>query len=259
MNKSLIIRGKGKQGKYFPATKDYRGTILSADIFGKAAASKILGNEDFLVTSPFFENKTITNDELRSSLFLFSNKVGSIITYLLIQSMNLSNQIVRELEDDEEKDLRVERWIDDAISSLLPILLPLFKEYTAALLKGINCWNEDGSLDEERTILRYLDYRYRSPLYVLSKELISEFMASFSEVYPNVTNALENIRSQLPTAVDRIVSQWEYEAYCSQRQKHCKHEYGPPENAALAAKYNNNIKHCPKCHKTAYITSPFLR
>src|SRR5690348_5199443 len=47
MRKGLITRGKGKRGKYYPASKKYRGISVTADIFSKAAAAKILANEDF--------------------------------------------------------------------------------------------------------------------------------------------------------------------------------------------------------------------
>jgi hypothetical protein len=55
MTKGLIKRGKGKHGKYYPATKAYRGTTITADVFSKSAAGLILANEDFSVDSPFFQ------------------------------------------------------------------------------------------------------------------------------------------------------------------------------------------------------------
>jgi hypothetical protein len=127
MKKRLVLRGRGKQGKYFPANKDYRATTMTAELFSKACAARILHNSDFAIRSHFF--KVLESDELENALFTFSNKIGAIITYLLIQSMNPSNKFMGDTKHDEEKDLEIERWVDDAISSLRPILLPEFKEY----------------------------------------------------------------------------------------------------------------------------------
>ncbi|HET7284950.1 MAG TPA: hypothetical protein VFI70_09720 [Nitrososphaeraceae archaeon] len=84
----------------------------------------ILADKDF--HSPFLRNM-VTDKSLEYSLVMFSSKIGAIITYLLIQSMNPDNKIMGDTKNDEEKDLNVQRWIDDAISSLRPILLPVFK------------------------------------------------------------------------------------------------------------------------------------
>jgi hypothetical protein len=64
--------------------------------------------------------------------------------------------------NDEEKDLNVERWIDDAISSLGYVLLPLFKEWinlplTMTSLHG--SMDSDGSsINYKRAGLEFLAY-----------------------------------------------------------------------------------------------------
>jgi predicted transcriptional regulator len=125
MSRGLVKRGEGKQGKYYPITKERRGTHMTADIFSKAAAAMILKNEDFPVDSPFFRN--IVTDSPSDAMFVFSNKVGAIFTYLLIQAMNKSNRFTRDPKNDKEKDLNVDWWIDDAISSLRRFLLPILR------------------------------------------------------------------------------------------------------------------------------------
>jgi predicted transcriptional regulator len=91
--KGLVKREKGKQGKYYPTTKGNRGASITADIFSKAAAGMILANKDFPMDSPFLRN-IVTDKPFEYALVMFSNKIGSIITYFLIQSMNPANKIM---------------------------------------------------------------------------------------------------------------------------------------------------------------------
>jgi hypothetical protein len=171
VKKRLVIRRPGKQGKYYPATKDYRSANISAELLGSAAAGRVLLNEDFPVDSPLFTRKMIANEELETDLFIFANKVGAIITYLLIQSMNPSNKITSNIENDEEKDLDVERWVDDATSSLIPVLLVHLKESTSSLLTNLDreWYNSDGSVNLEEGGVHSLSYIYHRPRYTLLK------------------------------------------------------------------------------------------
>jgi predicted transcriptional regulator len=105
MSKGLVKRGKAKQGKYYPTTKGNRSRTITADIFSEAAADMILANQDFPVDSPFLRNEIVTNYSLEQALFMLSNKIGSIITYMLIQSMNPDNKIMsNDTKNDGEKD-----------------------------------------------------------------------------------------------------------------------------------------------------------
>jgi predicted transcriptional regulator len=252
-SKGLVKRGKGKQGKYHPTTKGNRGTSITADIFSKAAAGMILADKDFPIDSPFLRN-IVTDSTLEDALFKFSNKIGAIITYFLIQSMNPANKIMGDTKNDEEKDLNVQRWIDDAISSLRSVLLPLFKELIGTFVTSLydDVINIDGSINYERLGLNVLSYDYDRPRYTLKEKSISELIMAFSKSYPSVTNRLQYIRSQLPRVVAEEISNWEYLSYCSKLQKNCKHEYKPPLNKELAVKSNNRILHCRKCHRTKY-------
>jgi hypothetical protein len=256
IRKGLVVRGLGKRGKYYPATRHYRATSMTADIFGKAAAHRIL-NMEFAINSPFFKKEVNMLDELETALFKFSNKIGGIVTYMLIQSMNPSNKIVNNSRNGEECDMNIQRWVDDWISSLGPVLLSALKEHAAYLLRSIDdntVYNDDGSIDFEKGTLNMINYLYKLPLYNANEKIILEFMSAFSNVYPNMTNILEKIRSYLPIVIDKEINHLEYEANRIKQQKLCKHDYELLQDN----KYDNNIKHCPKCHKTKWITSPSL-
>ena len=210
-SKGLVKRGKGKQGNYYPSTRGNRGTSITADIFSEAAAGMILADKDFPIDSPFLRNM-VTDKPFEYALVMFSNKIGSIITYFLIQSMNPDNKIMGDTKNDEEKDLNVQRWIDYAISSLRPVLLPVFKELIGSFQTSRydGCVNGDGSLNYDRAGINVLSYDYYRPLYTLKEKFISELMYAFSNSYPSITNRLENIRSQLPRLVVEEISHWEY-------------------------------------------------
>jgi hypothetical protein len=173
--------------------------------------------------------------------------------------MNPDNKIMGNTKNDEEKDLNVQGWIDDAISSLQPVLLPLFKELIGSFVTSLydDVINSDGSVNYDRVGLNVLSYDYDRPLYTLKEKFISELMSGFSKSYPSITNRLEYIRSQLPRVVAEEISHWEFRSYCSRLQKNCKHEYKPPLNKELAVKSNNRISHCRKCHYTKYKKSLF--
>jgi len=226
--------------------------LTSADILSKAAAAMILANVDFPVDSPFIRN-IVTDSPRAYATFMFSNKLGAIITYLLIQAMSTSNKFTRNTENDEEKDLNVEWWIEDAISSLRRFLLPIFKDFVRPFLTSPydGFVSSDGSIDMERGGEQFLHFMYDRPFYSLNEKSISELMSAFSKSYPNMTNKLEKIRCQLPNVIAQEISRWEHRANRSKYQEDCIHDYKPTRN--------NKISHCRKCHKTKYKKSLFLK
>jgi predicted transcriptional regulator len=249
IDRGLIRRGKGKQGKYYPSNKEHRGTIMYADILGKGATGLVLANEDIPLDSPFFKNIEI-DDSLESVLYKFSNKVGSIIIYLLIQAMNPSNKILDNAKNSKEKDLDIEWWIDDAMSFLHHSLLPIFQDLLSSSLAYFKSFQDDykkrGSFD--KIGLYYLSM-YRTPIYILDQTLISDLIDAFSKIYPSITEKLEWIRSQVPKLVAKQVSELENKQRRLDQQKKCKHIFESPSDKALLSKGVNNFVQCRKCLK----------
>jgi hypothetical protein len=256
LRKGLVIRDKGKRGRYYPTTKKYRGISITADIFGKAAAGKILANEDFPINSPYFERSIIDKYPLDNALFKFSNGVGAIITYLIIQSMNRSNEIPgRDAENAKEQDINVNRWFNDGISTLGTHLLALFKEYIGCEL-DLSCnnyFNEDGTLDRDRLFAEYWRYGHTPPLFTLDEKYIKSLMMSFRRTYPSISNLLDGIRSKLPEAAIRQMNWIHYTWIRNRQQKICNHVFKPPRNTSLSDRYVDEVLHCSNCHKTKFI------
>jgi hypothetical protein len=259
--RGLVVRGAGLQGKYYPATKEHRETSISAEVLGQALASTVLDDTDLKIKSPFFRR---SEREIENSLFVFSNKVGAIITYLLIQAMNPLNKISGHIKNSIERDLNVETWIDDVITMLRPALLQSIKEHVGPHLESLDRGdvNSDGLInyDHDKSVGAFVEYLYGSrPHYELSDTIISELMTVFSILYPNLSKRFEKIRSDLPQLVAEEVEHWEYMGEKLEHQKVCRHEYRTPTNKALLEKYaDDQIKHCSKCHKTVRKHVAFL-
>jgi|GEM_PF-3310694 len=250
--KGLIIRARGKQGKYHPANRKHRGVSITADIFSKLAAYSIFNIEkDFPIDSPYIEDNLIEVDSLENALFKFSNGVGAIITYLLIQAMNLSNDIPgRDAINPEEQDINVNRWVSDGISTLGTHLLALFKQYIAGDLVG-SCGNyvdKDGTIDFKRSREDLMRHMYRRPLFTLDEKSINCLVNGFCGIYPGIGVHLEKIRSYLPSIVNREESRYQYHRIRSKQQKICNHKYKLIEHTTT---FNgHSLSHCTKCHKT---------
>jgi hypothetical protein len=186
-------------------------------------------------------------------LFQFSNKVGAIITYLLIQSMNPLNKFSSNTKNLVESDLNVEAWIDDVITTLRPALLPTIKEHVGPYLERLSqgVVNSDGSINYSKDIGAFAKYLYGRPSYELTDTIISELMMTFSTLYPNLSKKFERIRSVLPQLVAKEVEHWEYMENKFELQKVCRHDYRTLTNKTLSEEYaDDQIKHCRKCHKT---------
>jgi len=258
MMKELVIRGIGKQGKYYPATKKNRETSVTADLLCKVAAGTILAYRDFPIDSPYFISEIFDDNDnysLDNALFMFSNGIGAIITYLLIKSMDRSYDIPgRNTKNDEEKDINVSSWFKDGMSTLGVFLLALFKEYIALPLtiSSNNYVNENGTVDLHRAVRDIMKHRFSHPSYVLDKKSITSLMNSFSRMYPTISTQMDRIQYRLPMAAFWETNHLQYERISYWHQKKCRHMYTLPSNKSLSAKYEN-LLHCSKCHKSKYI------
>jgi len=254
MTKGLVIRNNGKQGRYYPSTKENRDTLVTAGILGEVVASTILESyKCFPIDSPFFKNEILDDiSPLDHALLMFSNGIGAIITYIIIQSMNPSFDIPgRDAKSGQEKDINVSRWFTDAITALRRILLPLFKVYTASpLTVSSNSYaKEDGTADLSRDGMDFINLIYGNPSYIYDEKYVISLITSFSRTYPNISRYLDFVKSRLPLGAFWATNHREYERISYWNQKKCTHDYRRPSNKSLAG---NNILHCRKCHKNKY-------
>lgn len=253
IEKELVKRTKGKQGRYFPTARSNRAIYRSADLIGNWAAERMLAEADEdlpiidpLLSTEFFEKR------LSDILSKFSNKIGIIITYLLIQSMNHSNIPDSDnIEKDDDRNPEIERWFDNALSSLRPILLPFL-------------WS---CVVRQLILVGYPDDKYINAIkagegsenipYLLDDKTISVLNWMLSQQYPKMITKLEKNRSQIPKIIAEQLRHEKYVRYSIRIQQKCNHNYKLPLNKILSEKSGNRIRHCRKCHSTKYHPSLF--
>jgi predicted transcriptional regulator len=252
MKKNLVRREDRKRRKYYPVTKYTRERPMAADLWGKQFLSKVLHygeinlDGEFVINSPYTNVKSI--DVLEHALVNFSNIIGGFITCTLVQAMNPSNNITRNVRDDKEKDLNVQIWAEDAISSILPYILQWFKWYVSLYLRSLDPKVHGTDYDIDAAIEPIMEYQTKRPLYTLNKEIIAELINALRNVYPNLSRELENIRTELPKLVIQGIDHREHVARKCEIQKKCKHMFKTmPDKNPLEY---SEVRHCTKCHIT---------
>ncbi len=244
--RGLLRRGPGKQGNYYLAFRYNTGPIITPDTYGRTVADELL-TEDFDINSASITKEATNLAEY--TLLSFSNKLGAVLTYLLIQSICEFDKIVTNPKSNIRRDLKAKKWIGDAILSFVPLLLPTLKKLVMPCLP-------DPSIPKSN-ILEIL-HRPRA----LRESMVSELQDLLSNSYSSIRPKLEQIKLQLPKEADRIVAHWQYSVEISKQQRICKHKFRPPTNWALVRRImddclvegnsNHEILHCRKCHFTKY-------
>jgi predicted transcriptional regulator len=258
VSKGLIIRESGKHGKYFPATKSHRGTIMNADILVESFKERFLQYDEdlFVLESPYFKRDNYDEFELEDALFNFSNIIGGFITYILIQSMNPANKITDHTKDNIEKNLLAESWVEDIISLIQPYLLFFLKNSVCGSLETLNerIRRLEGGFNVGENIDKVIfgDFLLKHS-YMLDKGIIFELTKAFSNIYPNLNHELEKIRSELPLLVQKEMDEMDYIAERWENAEKCIHRYEPPEDNSLQYGYGDTLLHCKKCHSTKII------
>jgi predicted transcriptional regulator len=144
VEQKLIVRENRKHGKYYPSTRLHQRKDLTADLIVKLYMKNILIDSDFLVESPSyfkyheesFRYVLEKDNSVNTALFNFSNKIGALVTYAIIESLNLENMIGQNSNNKKIINYNLERWLDDAISTLVSYVLPIFKDY---IYNYLNC------------------------------------------------------------------------------------------------------------------------
>ncbi|HEY7081421.1 MAG TPA: MarR family winged helix-turn-helix transcriptional regulator [Nitrososphaeraceae archaeon] len=256
IEKGLVMRTRGKQGKYFPTVRGIRGVYRSARLIGQWATEEMLADtnedEEFPVDSPFLSTEFF-GKPLPDILYEFSKKIGFIVTYLIIQSMNFSNiSDSNNLGKHIDVDLEIGRWFDDALSSVQPVLVPFLWHCIVSHLKLI------GYHDDKHINLIKPSKDSTDTSYLLDDKTISKLIGMLFQEYPKMISKLEKNRSQMPKIIEGQLRHQKYIRYMIEIQQKCYHDWGPPSNKVLYEKSGKRIQHCHKCHKTKYDRSLFL-
>jgi hypothetical protein len=131
----------------------------------------------------------------------------------------------------------LERWLDDAISTLVSYVLPIFKDY---IYEYLDCLIKKAFRNRSAEFpygdMVYIDYLLKSS-YVLDKECIEELHSAFFNIYPNLEEPLQKIKSNIPSLLQKIKENRKKLLEKKEKQQSCAHkfisEYNPYRNKKI--------------------------
>jgi len=169
-----VKRDDGKFGLYYPTTKTLDQGVITYAIGG--GLRKVLS--DGYDCGKHGNVKLVKDwNETQLGLFKFSNLVGALVTYILIQSVNPTNEFIEERNHKEfpRPLLRESKWVETIISRLI----------------------NDTTLEVEFHMKVY------QPLTKLD-----DVLRAYKELYPQIYFELNRIWNALPQQHDKVRAYW---------------------------------------------------
>jgi len=225
--------------------------LHSAYLLGNLIKERILPDDCNLVLNDnkeytdvtytsYFRPKFTNDSELQRVLFEFSNMVGALVLFILIQGLNPANNRIIVSRKYLEQDQLVQEWVKTTLSEVVvPDLLRSFKESILPSLHSVF----SNPMDPYTDVIKFL---YKRPLFQLSEQVIEELEKAYARLYPVMFGALEEMRRELPMEVVKFEERLEHAHQRRKLQNVCKHEY----NDLIFT--DKRIKHCRKCHHTVF-------
>jgi hypothetical protein len=209
--KGMVTKKGNKFGNYHITSKAVGSPEIKGFLFGSKAMEQFYlfehpGPESTLKQSISVNNKFCNNNYCKSvvlrqphdgiipdkelkdelSLFEFAIRIGSIITYEMIQALKYGSSPI--LENQVNKDIMAWKWVDNVIKPDLTL------NAFAKLDPVGNILKRNKNVDQPR-----------GPLYeVDEKGDLKQLERSFENVFPDVYDRLENIIESIPGEVDLI-------------------------------------------------------
>ena len=174
--------------------------------------------------------------------------MGALLTYAIIESMNPDNMIAEDVTNHNIINYMLKRWLDDAVSTLLPFLQPLFKEYISEFLhclvnKAIN----NRSPEDPDGLTVFVKYLVDSSN-ILDKECITELHSAFFDIYPTLQFPLKEFKKDIPNLLQKIKEDEEKYLAKEEQQKKCIHNF---VKTHIQFK-DKMVTKCNKCNKFKY-------
>ena len=132
----------------------------------------------------------------------------------------------------------IQRWFDDALSSLQHILLPFLWDCIVRQLILVG-YRDDKYINAVKT-----SEDSENIPYLLDGKTISVLIWMLSQQYPKMINKLEKNRSQMSKIITEQLRHGKYVRYSIKNQQKCDHDYRPPSNKVLSEKSGNRIQYC---------------
>ena len=241
LDDGIIWKEAGKYGKYHVKGVGYeKGTdagVVLGELLFRFLDNKVLDEQQFIVPvnghkdfSKYFKTN-FYEESAEAQLFEFSNTIGSIITYILIQA--------------HAENFGINNWIDDKMRQIIPE-----EGYTSERELFINEWIERACL----SLMRAPSLEFDLP----NDTNDQKYIGAFKRLYPRIFVELEKIRYELPKKVKEYENHIEYEEMkkAHLRKYICRHNFKSYPGASLKLD-RTNLKHCQTCHQNEFYLSRF--
>jgi uncharacterized protein YozE (UPF0346 family) len=260
----LLIRQDGKRGKYFLGPKCKGDSVYASFLLPDILTEKIMYKDHIIVNRlhqksgfesyrdfrdflPYFLRTDIVG--LERIIFEFSSKIGAIITYLVIQTMNPNMSFKEDFSNLKHLyDNEIENWLKQIADRLIPALPACFKKHIYDYVDFPHKSDED--FDE------VINFLFEYPNYQLSAPVFNQVSEAYRSLYPKMNVLLNNINSSLPKEITDYKNHMQYIKLQSINAKSCNHDYNYNVKELLDIDgYKTwsslrSYKHCKKCHQT---------
>ena len=252
---------KGKFSKYHLIIPDSTlNYLVKAETWKKTFPLLVFIKENLIQENRFFKKKPMITDEngLDNYLLELVNRIGFVIVFLFIYSMNPVNKIV---VDDyyEDKDTVILDWLNDIMSYVIKIWLEGFRENIYDFLSEFFARktanrifkdktsdifsNEELKLLEDEGAKDMFKSLMARPRFSLDNEIIDFLLDSLKRVYPDFSNLTQQLETNISQYENKEMKEIKYLSYCVKTRKNCKHDW-----FLHVEKNNRKFEHCRKCH-----------
>ena len=200
ISRGFVRKDKGKFGKYYPNLKLKDNYFLESSIYSGEIAAFFDQNRIFVTGNPPWNTNCRNLEDFKQLIPAFSTRLGAIMTYFLIQSMNISNKIIAGGNSKAEKDFLVKKWVKDIFSHIAVDILESFRftiqdplvagdERETSLNIDVEDLREDVTIDDLSGVI---------PAYTLGDKVISDLETAFYASYPILFPYLDKMQSEIP-------------------------------------------------------------
>jgi hypothetical protein len=243
ITQGLIWRGTGKQGRYYATGNIHKDINASSWLFGTLIEDIIRTKNLVLIDCYGGDNschgqviKLNLNNfaTLERMLFEFSNKIGAIVSYTIIQAIARREELMTPARFRRPKNTMAvytnnevvefyQDWVEQALQYAFRKVVQEFME-----------------------VILLAAQEMEGPTY--AGLYVSGLNNVFAEIYPKIYSEISKITFDFPKAIQSYTMHQEFDAKRKQIQMKCKHTMDP-----FLGQITRNVllrqRHCFKCHK----------
>lgn len=200
IEEEAVRKDSGKFGKYYPNLKLKDNYSLESSVYSGELAAFFDQYRKFVTGEPPWNTNCRNLEDFNQLIPSFSIRLGAIMTYLLIQSMNISNNIIAGGNSKAEKDILVKKWVKDIFSDIAVDILESFRFSIQDLLVAGDKRETSLSIEVEnlKENVTIEDLSGVIPAYTLGDKVISDLETAFFNSYPILFPYLDKMQSEIP-------------------------------------------------------------